>query len=112
MQEKPVPELVAATGVGNLGGFTLFQVGDLLSFFGTFLMPRHQRDLPVRRKRKILTISGSRGIWSLPIRQPLRSNTAAYGGQDNDTLILSTDINPSPGSSRVRGSPFRSAFEI
>ncbi|KAF5351191.1 hypothetical protein D9756_008185 [Leucocoprinus leucothites] len=82
--EKPVPELVAATGSGNLGGFTLFQ-----------------RDLPVRRKRKILAISGSRGIWSLPIRQPLRNNSAAYGGQDNDTLILSTDINPSPGSSRI-----------
>ncbi|KXN84455.1 Protein CFT1 [Leucoagaricus sp. SymC.cos] len=82
--EKPVPELVAATGSGSLGGFTLFQ-----------------RDLPVRKKRKILTISGSRGIWSLPIRQPLRNNSTAYGGQDNDTLILSTDINPSPGSSRI-----------
>jgi len=102
-----VPELVAATGVGNLGGFTLFQVGKPLSSLVTSLTPRHQRDLPVRRKRKILAISGSRGIWSLPIRQPLRNNTAAYGGQDNDTLILSTDINPSPGSSRVRGPSFR-----
>ncbi|KAF9448151.1 hypothetical protein P691DRAFT_801258 [Macrolepiota fuliginosa MF-IS2] len=82
--EKPVPELVAATGAGSLGGFTLFQ-----------------RDLPIRRKRKILTISGSRGIWSLPIRQPLRNNNTSYAGQDNDTLILSTDINPSPGSSRI-----------
>lgn len=106
-----MPELVAATGVGNLGGFTLFQVGKPLSSLVTSLTPCHQRDLPVRRKRKILAISGSRGIWSLPIRQPLRNSTAAYG-QDNDTLILSTDINPSPGSSRVRGPSFRGVFTI
>ena len=46
-------------------------------------------------------------MWSLPIRQPVRSNGAAYERpvnpfqMENDTLILSTDANPSPGLSRV-----------
>ncbi|KAG6820213.1 hypothetical protein H0H93_003867 [Arthromyces matolae] len=89
--DRPVPELVAATGSGRLGGFTLFQ-----------------RDLPIRTKRKLHAIGGARGMWSLPIRQPVKTG----GGlsyehamdpyrTENDTLILSTDVNPSPGLSRI-----------
>ncbi|KAJ7757023.1 CPSF A subunit region-domain-containing protein [Mycena metata] len=62
--------------LGPLGGFTLFQ-----------------RDLPIRTKRKLHAIGGARGMWSLPIRQPLKA--------ENDSLILSTDVNPSPGVSRL-----------
>ncbi|KAJ7481615.1 CPSF A subunit region-domain-containing protein [Mycena latifolia] len=84
--DRPVPELVAATGTGSLGGFTLFQ-----------------RDLPIRTKRKLHAIGGARGMWSLSIRQPLNtSGHSLYPSQtDNDTLIISTDVNPSPGLSRV-----------
>jgi len=88
--DRPVPELVAATGAGLLGGFTLFQ-----------------RDLPIRTKRKLHAIGGARGMWSLPIRQPVRSNGVAHERPvnpfhpENDTLILSTDSNPSPGLSRI-----------
>ncbi|THU96462.1 hypothetical protein K435DRAFT_664536, partial [Dendrothele bispora CBS 962.96] len=41
---RPVPELVAATGSGHLGGFSLFQ-----------------RDLPIRTKRWLHAIGGARG---------------------------------------------------
>ncbi|GLB39375.1 putative CPSF A subunit region [Lyophyllum shimeji] len=85
--DRPVPELVAATGSGPLGGFTLFQ-----------------RDLPIRTKRKLHAIGGARGMWSLPIRQPARTSGISHEHAviaENDTLILSTDANPSPGLSRI-----------
>ncbi|KAL1736023.1 CPSF A subunit region-domain-containing protein [Schizophyllum commune] len=77
--DRPVAELVTATGSGHLGGFTLFQ-----------------KDLPLRKKKKLPIISGARGVWSLPIR---RSSSAAVA--EHDTLIISTDANPSPGFSRL-----------
>ncbi|KAG5351787.1 hypothetical protein C0989_004941 [Termitomyces sp. Mn162] len=88
--ERHVPELVAATGSGHLGGFTVFQ-----------------RDLPIRTKRKLHAIGGARGMWSLPIRQTVKTGGISYEHAmdpyhaENDTLILSTDINPSPGLSRI-----------
>ncbi|KAJ7130141.1 CPSF A subunit region-domain-containing protein [Mycena epipterygia] len=83
--DRPVPELVAATGTGSLGGFTLFQ-----------------RDLPIRTKRKVHAIGGARGMWSLPIRQPLKTAGSSDPFQaENDSLIISTDVNPSPGLSRL-----------
>ncbi|CAK5269347.1 unnamed protein product [Mycena citricolor] len=77
--DRPVPELVAATGSGTLGGFTLFQ-----------------RDLPIRTKRKLHALGGARGIWSLPIRSKSNASSSEY-----DTLVISTDANPSPGLSRI-----------
>ncbi|KAI9568018.1 CPSF A subunit region-domain-containing protein [Boletus coccyginus] len=89
--ERYVPELVVATGSGHLGGFTLFQ-----------------RDLPVRTKRKLHVLGGARGIWSIPVRQSHRVNGTSYekasGGLfagENDTIVISTDANPSPGVSRI-----------
>jgi cleavage and polyadenylation specificity factor subunit 1 len=84
--ERLVPELVAATGTGHLGGFTLFQ-----------------RDLPVQVKRKLHAIGGARGVWSLPVRTPFKSNTShgQHGEYESDTVIVSTDANPSPGLSRI-----------
>ncbi|KAJ8701115.1 mRNA cleavage and polyadenylation factor subunit [Pleurotus ostreatus] len=88
--ERIVPELVAATGAGPLGGFTLFQ-----------------RDLPSRTKRKLHAIGGARGVWSLPIRQSVKASGISYERPANpyhaehDTLVLSTDANPSPGVSRI-----------
>ncbi|KAK7059173.1 mRNA cleavage and polyadenylation factor subunit [Paramarasmius palmivorus] len=88
--DRPVPELVAATSVGVLGGFTLFQ-----------------RDLPFRTKRKLHAIGGGRGMWSLPIRQSIKASGISFekAGNpyqaENDTLIISTDVNPSPGLSRI-----------
>ena len=67
----------------------------------------YQQDLPVIAKRKLLIIGGARGLWSLPIRQPVRASGISYEKPMNpfhaemDTLIMSTDINPSPGFSRV-----------
>lgn len=72
------------------------------------LMTGAQRDLPVNSKRKLHIIGGARGLWSLPIRQSVRASGISYEKAMNpyhsepDTLILSTDINPSPGLSRVR----------
>ncbi|KAJ7747964.1 CPSF A subunit region-domain-containing protein [Mycena maculata] len=83
--DRPVPELVAATGTGPLGGFTVFQ-----------------RDLPIFTKRKLHAIGGARGMWSLPIRQPLKSAGSINLFQsENDSLLISTDVNPSPGLSRL-----------
>lgn len=88
--ERHIPELVAATGSGHLGGFTLFQ-----------------RDLPVRVKRKLHVLGGARGMWSFPVRQSHRVNGTSYEKvvnpfvSERDTVIISTDANPSPGVSRV-----------
>ncbi|KAL0578769.1 mRNA cleavage and polyadenylation factor subunit [Marasmius crinis-equi] len=76
--DRLVPELVAATGAGALGGFTLFQ-----------------RDLPTRTKRKLHAVGGVRGMWSLPVRGK------SLPRPEYDTLIVSTDVNPSPGLSRI-----------
>ncbi|KAG7097937.1 hypothetical protein E1B28_005248 [Marasmius oreades] len=83
--DRLVPELVTATGVGVLGGFTLFQ-----------------RDLPTRTKRKLHAVGGVRGMWSLFIRHKAdldKKNSFPRPGYDN--LIISTDVNPSPGLSRI-----------
>lgn len=69
---------------------------------------RHQRDLPIRVKRKLHAIGGGRGMWSLSVRQAVKVNGNTFerlsnphhGG--NDAVIISTDANPSPGLSRVR----------
>ncbi|KAG1848301.1 CPSF A subunit region-domain-containing protein [Suillus subalutaceus] len=88
--ERFVPELVAATGAGHLGGFTLFQ-----------------RDLPTRTKRKLHVLGGARGIWSLSVRQSQRVNGLSYEkatgpfSAEIDTIIISTDANPTPGVSRI-----------
>ncbi|KAF8880473.1 CPSF A subunit region-domain-containing protein, partial [Gymnopilus junonius] len=89
--DRPVPELVTTTGSGPTGGFTLFQ-----------------RDLPIQIKRKIHAIGGARGLWSLPIRQPVKQGgiqyerpLQSYGGEGSDTMVLSTDGTPSPGLSRI-----------
>ena len=85
-----MPELIAATGSGHLGSFSLFQ-----------------KDMPTRSKRKLHAIGGGRGMWSLPIRQQVKTGGTTFERPsnpfhaDNDTVIISTDANPSPGSSRV-----------
>ncbi|KZT07933.1 uncharacterized protein LAESUDRAFT_724410 [Laetiporus sulphureus 93-53] len=88
--DRYVPELVAATGSGSLGGFTLWQ-----------------RDLPTRIKRKMHAIGGGRGMWSIPVRQAVKVNGSTYERpanpfhSENDSVIVSTDANPSPGLSRI-----------
>ncbi|KAG9311848.1 CPSF A subunit region-domain-containing protein [Chiua virens] len=89
--ERYVPELVVATGSSHLGGFTLFQ-----------------RDLPIRTKRKLHVLGGARGIWSIPVRQSHRVNGTSYEktgsglfAEECDTIVISTDANPSPGVSRI-----------
>ncbi|RPD55582.1 hypothetical protein L226DRAFT_490064 [Lentinus tigrinus ALCF2SS1-7] len=88
--DRQVPELMAATGSGHLGSFYLFQ-----------------RDMPTRSKRKLHAIGGGRGMWSLPIRQSVKSNGGTFEKPTHplrgevDTLIISTDANPSPGLSRI-----------
>jgi cleavage and polyadenylation specificity factor subunit 1 len=66
-----------------------------------------QRDLPTRTKRKLHVLGGARGIWSLPVRQSQRVNGLSYEkatgpfSAEIDTIIISTDANPTPGVSRV-----------
>ena len=61
-----------------------------------------QRDLPTRVKRKIHAIGGTRGIWSMPIKQSTRVSGSTSGRDpESDSIIMSTDANPSPGLSRV-----------
>lgn len=70
-----------------------------------------QRDLPTRTKRKLHAIGGARGLWSLPVRTAVKVNGVPYDRpanpfySENDSLILGTDVIPSPGFSRVRISP-------
>lgn len=55
-------------------------------------------------------------MWSLPIRQSVRtSGGVSYekpSQTENDTLIISTDSNPSPGVSRVSIVATRFGFEV
>ncbi|CAE6441366.1 unnamed protein product [Rhizoctonia solani] len=74
--DRYTPELVACTGAEYTGGFTLFQ-----------------KEIPTRIKRKVPAIGGARGVWSIALR---RSQA-----QELDTVIVSTDLAPSPGISRV-----------
>lgn len=102
-----MPELVAATGSGALGGFTLFQVLASLSPRSNACSTPLQRDLPIRTKRKLHAIGGARGVWSIPVRQAVKVNGVSYERPinhfyaDDDGVIISTDANPSPGLSRV-----------
>ncbi|KAI0777316.1 CPSF A subunit region-domain-containing protein [Trametes elegans] len=88
--DRVVPELIAATGSGELGGFHLFQ-----------------RDMPTRSKRKLHAIGGGRGMWSLPVRQPVKVSGGTFERPakpyhaENDSVIISTDANPTPGLSRI-----------
>ncbi|QRV81748.1 cleavage and polyadenylation specificity factor protein [Ceratobasidium sp. AG-Ba] len=75
--DRYAPELVACTGAEHVGGFTLFQ-----------------KDLPTRIKRKVPAIGGARGVWSIA----LRTKVSADG---LDTVVVSTDLAPSPGISRI-----------
>ena len=95
-QDRPVPELVAATGSGFLGGFTLFQVifsrcSCLLPFSQLVDV---QRDLPVRTNRKLHVIGGARGLWSLSIRRLVKASGISYKKPvdpfqaENDSLII------------------------
>ncbi|CEL62153.1 Protein CFT1 OS=Cryptococcus neoformans var, neoformans serotype D (strain B-3501A) GN=CFT1 PE=3 SV=1 [Rhizoctonia solani AG-1 IB] len=74
--ERYTPELVACTGAEYTGGFTLFQ-----------------KELPIRVKRKVPAIGGARGVWWIALRRPHT--------QDLDTVVVSTDMAPSPGISRI-----------
>jgi cleavage and polyadenylation specificity factor subunit 1 len=51
-------------------------------------------------------IGGARGMWALSVRTPVHANGgSAYertANADDDTIVVSTDHNPSPGVSRVR----------
>ncbi|KAI0634706.1 CPSF A subunit region-domain-containing protein [Trametes polyzona] len=88
--DRVVPELITATGSGELGGFHLFQ-----------------RDMPTRSKRKLHAIGGGRGMWSLAVRQPVKVSGSTFERPanpyraENDSIIISTDANPSPGLSRI-----------
>lgn len=119
LQDRFVPELVTATGSGLLGGFTLFQVRSrisnlvchLLTVYHIHILRASKRDLPTRTKRKLHAIGGARGLWSLPVRTAVKVNGVPYDRPanpyhaENDSLILGTDVIPSPGFSRVRMPP-------
>lgn len=108
VQERFAPELVAATGSCHLGGFSLFQAGGSPTYRFRFWLTCPQRDLPTRVKRKVHVVGGGRGMWAFPIRQSVKVNGVSYDRpsnpfrSENDSLIISTDANPSPGLSRVR----------
>jgi cleavage and polyadenylation specificity factor subunit 1 len=55
-------------------------------------------------------------MWSLPIRQSVRTSGGISNEKpsqtENDTLIISTDSNPSPGVSRVSIVASRPGFEV
>ncbi|KAG8724310.1 mRNA cleavage and polyadenylation factor subunit [Ceratobasidium sp. 395] len=72
------PELVVCTGAEHVGGFTLFQ-----------------KDLPSRTKRKVPAIGGARGPWPIALR------TKSSGPGELDTVVVSTDLAPSPGISWI-----------
>ncbi|KZP09324.1 hypothetical protein FIBSPDRAFT_964078 [Athelia psychrophila] len=93
---------LAATSAGSLGGLSLFQ-----------------RDLPLKTKRKLHAIGGAWGMWSLPLKQSVKVNgvsvekpSADPHQTDNGTLILATDANPSPGSSRIATKAVRGDINI
>ncbi|KAF9059487.1 CPSF A subunit region-domain-containing protein [Rhodocollybia butyracea] len=97
LADKPTPVLIAATSTSarltepgsGLGGFTLFQ-----------------RDLPVKMKRRMHVLGGSKGVWSFIVRdKKLTGDKEGGEGWKEIRMIISTDANPNPGFSRMTAVP-------
>lgn len=108
LQEKPVPELVAATGIQGSSSLTRFQVRqpthDSKSIHSSSDL---QSRLPHRTKRKLEGVNGNVGLWSLSIRREvmtngIRTENPAKIGH-SDTVVISSHATPSqaPGITRV-----------
>ncbi|KAG8854213.1 mRNA cleavage and polyadenylation factor subunit [Tulasnella sp. 330] len=84
MAEDGQPELIACTGVGKLGGLTRFT-----------------KQIPTRTKRKLPSIGGRQGIWSICVKRSSNANMDRANSDGRDTIIISTNSTPAPGLSRI-----------
>ncbi|EJT99386.1 hypothetical protein DACRYDRAFT_17537 [Dacryopinax primogenitus] len=91
--DRPTPKLVCSTPEGERGAWTVYENG-----------------LPIRVKRRVPAVAGTRGIWSLRVRRGDRARRGGRrergerewaDGEERDNLIVSTDATPSPGISRT-----------
>jgi len=76
-QDRPVAELVAATGSGISGAFTVFQVLSL-SLLIYHIVLIHEIYTSTTFWPMQLPIGGACGLWSLPIRRPVRAGGISY----------------------------------
>ncbi|KAF8324281.1 CPSF A subunit region-domain-containing protein [Cantharellus anzutake] len=89
-EARLVPDLLACTGIG-----------------GTSTITRFKSHLPSVVKRKIQTLGGNRGIWSLPVRREMRLRGSRLEQPVTlsleDTIIVTSHATSLPGVSRVFG---------
>ncbi|KZO92025.1 hypothetical protein CALVIDRAFT_541365 [Calocera viscosa TUFC12733] len=84
--ERATPKLVCSTPAAGRGAWTIWENG-----------------LPVRVKRKLPAVAGTRGVWSLRVlRARGRGRREVEEGEREwDNLVISTDATPAPGISRT-----------
>jgi hypothetical protein len=101
LQTSDEPLLITASGLGQLGGFSLLRVRQIY-LLGVLLLTPVQRVMPTRVKKKMPTIAGRKGIWSMRINQETRtgskSSTKSAPPLLDDNLLFSTDATPAIAS--------------
>ncbi|KAG8744304.1 mRNA cleavage and polyadenylation factor subunit [Ceratobasidium sp. 414] len=90
-----VIDTLPAYGGINSMVFALAKNGDRYSPELAACTGAEHKDLPTRTKRKVPAVGGARGVWSIALR------TKSSGVEGLDTVIVSTDLAPSPGISRI-----------
>jgi cleavage and polyadenylation specificity factor subunit 1 len=101
LQTSDEPLLITASGLGQLGGFSLLRVRQI-HLLNALLLTPIQRVMPTRMKKKMPTIAGRKGIWSMRISQETRtgskSSTKSAPSPLDDNLLFSTDATPATAS--------------
>ncbi|KAG9024671.1 mRNA cleavage and polyadenylation factor subunit [Tulasnella sp. JGI-2019a] len=82
--EDGQPELIACTSVGRLGGLTRFT-----------------KHIPIRTKRRLPSIGGKQGIWSIHVKRSSNANMDKENANGRDTIVVTTNSTPAPGLSRI-----------
>ncbi|KAG9018279.1 mRNA cleavage and polyadenylation factor subunit [Tulasnella sp. 427] len=86
--ERPLPELIACTGVGHMAGLTRFT-----------------NHLPARLRRRIPGIGGAQGMWSMFVKRSTGSQMDKRNAEERHTVIVTTNANPAPMSRIITRKP-------
>ncbi|KAG8954872.1 mRNA cleavage and polyadenylation factor subunit [Tulasnella sp. 424] len=86
--DRPLPELVACTGVGHMAGLTRFT-----------------NYLPTRLRRKIPGIGGAQGIWSMHVKRSTSSQMDKRNAEERHSVIVTTNASPAPMSRIITRKP-------
>ncbi|KIO33745.1 hypothetical protein M407DRAFT_229600 [Tulasnella calospora MUT 4182] len=86
--DRALPELIACTGVGHMAGLTRFT-----------------NFLPTRLRRKIPSIGGAQGIWSMYVKKSASSQMDKRNAEERHSVIVTTNATPAPMSRIITRKP-------